>query len=318
MLTLASAASAVVSIETVPVGNLGNAADSTGYGAVADAYRIGTYEVTAGQYREFLSAVAESDTYALYNTKMSTETAGCKIQRSGDPGSYTYTVAANWADRPVNFVSWGDAARFANWMHNGQPTGAQDQTTTEDGSYYLNGATTNTQLLAVTRESDWTWAVPTENEWYKAAYHKNDGVTGNYWDYPTQRDDTDPPSNDLVEPTDPGNNATFEDSGFTIGYEYYRTEIGAHENSEGPYDTFDMGGNVWEWNEAMFGTVRGLRGGSWAHHLDKLLASYRYDFGWPTSEYTDLGFRMVEVPEPASAMVMAIGGMIVACRRKRR
>jgi len=35
-------------IETVPVGNLGNAADSTGYGAVDYAYNIGTYEVTAG------------------------------------------------------------------------------------------------------------------------------------------------------------------------------------------------------------------------------------------------------------------------------
>ena len=28
-------------------------------------------------------------------------------------------------------------------------------------------------------------ALPTEDEWYKAAYHKNDGVTGNYYLYPT-------------------------------------------------------------------------------------------------------------------------------------
>ena len=50
---------------------------------------------------------------------------GCKIQRSGSSGSYTYSVAADWANRPVNYVSWGDAARFANWLHNGQPTGAK-------------------------------------------------------------------------------------------------------------------------------------------------------------------------------------------------
>ena len=39
-----------VHIETVPVGNLGNADDThgDGYGAVDYAYSIGTYEVTAG------------------------------------------------------------------------------------------------------------------------------------------------------------------------------------------------------------------------------------------------------------------------------
>ena len=65
-----------VTIETVPVGNLGNTADMRynlanrpeGYGAVDYAYRIGTYEVTAGQYCEFLNAVADADAYGLYNT----------------------------------------------------------------------------------------------------------------------------------------------------------------------------------------------------------------------------------------------------------
>ena len=52
------------------------------------------------------------------------------------------------AAAPVNVVSWGDVARFSNWMQNGQPTGAQDLTTTEDGSYYLNGAMTDAALLA--------------------------------------------------------------------------------------------------------------------------------------------------------------------------
>ena len=41
-------------------------------------------------------------------------------------GSYSYTVATDWADRPVNYVSWGDAARFANWMHNGRGSGSTE------------------------------------------------------------------------------------------------------------------------------------------------------------------------------------------------
>ena len=66
-----------VVIDTVRVGNPGNAPDTeimnddtTGYGAVEYDYRIGTYEVTAGQYTEFLNAVAAEDTYELYDPDM--------------------------------------------------------------------------------------------------------------------------------------------------------------------------------------------------------------------------------------------------------
>ena len=84
------------------------------------AYAIGKYEVTAGQYTEFLNAKAKTDTYGLYNTNMWSDTYGCKIQQTGSSGSYAYSVAADYANRPVNYVSFWDAARFTNWLHNGQ------------------------------------------------------------------------------------------------------------------------------------------------------------------------------------------------------
>lgn len=192
------------SLETVHVGNADNVGELSGgvydpqisgnygptriCGSVSYEYNIGKYEVTAGQYTEFLNAVAKTDTYGLYNSSMWSDIYGCKIQQGGSSGNYTYSVANDYANRPVNYVSWGNAARFANWLHNGQPTGAQGLTTTEDGAYYLNGATSDAQLLAVSREVDWKWAITSEDEWYKAAYHKNDGVTGNYFDYPTGSD----------------------------------------------------------------------------------------------------------------------------------
>jgi formylglycine-generating enzyme len=302
-----------VNIETVPVGNPGNAADSTVYGAVAYEYNIGKYEVTAGQYTEFLNAVAATDTYGLYSTSMDSSTYGCQIQRSGTSGGYTYSVAADWANRPVNYVSWGDSARFANWLHNGQPTGAQDLTTTEDGAYFLNGATSNADLMAVNREADWKWAITSEDEWYKAAYHKDDGVTGNYFDYPTSSDTF--PSNDLISP-DPGNNATFYDGGYTIGSPYYRTEVGDHENSDSPYGTFDQGGNVWEWNEAIpCGSCRGLRGGSFDFVDGNLRASYRDSLN-PTYEGYNVGFRVSEVPEPGTMALLALGAVGMLRRRR--
>ena len=306
-----------VVIDTIPVGNPDNdgelsGAGAGGYGpdricgAVDYVYNIGKFEVTAGQYTEFLNAVAGEDTYGLYNTSMLSMSYGCKIRRTGSSGSYVYLVDADWLNRPVNYVSWGDAARFANWLHNGQPTGAQDLTTTEDGSYFLDGAISDPELLAITREPDATWVIPSEDEWYKAAYY--DGGSGAYYDYPTSSDSVPSyvdDSGDLSGTgtafteggTDPGNYATYDGDVGTagIGSPYYRTEFGEWENSDSPYGTFDQGGNVWEWNEAkLYGSYRGLRGGGF-FWVDSLDAAARYN-NLPTLEYRSFGFRVAEVP----------------------
>jgi hypothetical protein len=74
-------------LETVSVGNPGNAADfrrfAVGYGSVAYSYQIGKYEVTAAQYTEFLNAVATTDTYSLYSPNMDAtiNSYGCNIKR---------------------------------------------------------------------------------------------------------------------------------------------------------------------------------------------------------------------------------------------
>ena len=302
-----SSIASAVTIDWVTVGNAGNAADSTGYGSVSEDYQIGTYEVTAGQYAEFLNSVAATDTHGLYNTSMWSNSYGCKIQRSGGSGSYTYSVASDWENRPVNYVGWYDSLRFANWLHNGQ--GAGD---TEDGAYDMSLGS------SVVRKAGAQVWLPSEDEWYKAAYHENDGVTGNYFEYPTSSDSV--PSFDLVEPTDPGNNATFYDSGYTIGNPYYRTEVGAHENSDSPYGTFDMGGNVWEWNEALIGSDRGFRGGSYndSSYGGSLSSSYR-NSNSPSNEYYDgVGFRVASVPEPCSLVLLGLGGLTLMRRRRVR
>ena len=319
-LSLAVMVSANIGIDTVPVGNPGNVPDTRyttpGYGAVAYTYNIGKYEVTAGQYTAFLNAVAKIDTYQLYALSMG-RAEGCGIARSGagtvgDP--YTYSVASDFANRPVNWVSYWDCGRFANWLHNGQPTGAQGAGTTERGAYTLDGYN-GTDGRTIQRNANWKWAVTSDDEWYKAAYHKNDGVTGNYFDYPTSSDSV--PSNVLGNPTDPGNNATYYSNGYTIGSPYYRTEVGAHENSESPYGTFDQGGNVYEWNEAvLYERSRGLRGGSFSGYDYDLRASYR-DSSFPMLEYSFIGFRVSEVPEPAALSLLALGGVMVLRRRKR-
>ena len=293
---------AYVVIDTVPVGNPGNADDihGAGYGGVAYVYEIGKYEVTAEQYCAFLNAVASTDTHGLYSTSMWSSDDGCKIERSGSSGSFTYSIAIDWANRPVNYVSWGDAARFANWLHNGQPRGGENLATTEDGSYYLNGAMTDAELLTITREVDATWVIPSEDEWYKAAYHHNDGVTGNYWDYP-MRSDTAPTSEGPPGTDMTNGSANCWDDVLALGPPFYRTKGGAYDAqpSDSPYGTFDQGGNVWEWTEAVMGSWHGLRGGSYddAPYEDCywLHAANRTTYGHPPEERGATGFRVARI-----------------------
>jgi formylglycine-generating enzyme len=294
------AMAAGVVIDTVAVDNPGNPGDPQldgTFGGVAYEYRIAKYEITTEQYVRFLNAVAVTDTHALYNPAMWTHAHGCKIERAGSPGSYAYAVAPDRARRPVNFVSFGDALRFANWLHNGQPTGVQDLPTTEDGSYFLDGRMSDDELEQVVREPDATWVVPSEDEWYKAAYHANDGVTGNYFSYPMGVDFG--ISNDLANP-DPGGHATYfnHPDDFTIGAPWYRTEVGAHAHSASPYGTFDQGGNVVEWNEAIpLFNGRGLRGGAYDEGSDQLAAWTRPIEFHSSDEFAGIGFRLVRVGE---------------------
>lgn len=320
-----------IQIPTVPVANPGNAAElsgesaSGGYGpdrlcgAVDYSYQISTYAITASQYTAFLNAVAGVDSYQLYNPEMWSNDYGCKIERYGGSGTtadpYAYRVAADWEKRPVNYVSWADAARFANWLHNGQPTGLQNADTTEDGAYALNGAMTTEAIQGITRTPAARWAIPTEDEWYKAAYHKNDGVTGHYFDYPTSSDLV--PANDWLSP-DPGNTVTYAPTNgdYTIGSPYWRTEVGEHEQSASPYGTFDQGGNVWEWNEALVtATTRGRRGGTFFINATHLRAAARASAA-PLNEDAVTGFRVTALPEPASTMGL-LAGSIVLLRRRR-
>jgi formylglycine-generating enzyme len=323
-IVLAPVSAQAITIDMVPVGNPGNAPDTRynniSVGAVGYTYNIGTYEVTAGQYTAFLNAVGGVDTYALYNTKMSIPSYHSGISRSGDgtvTNPYTYTVASDYANRPVNYVSFWDACRFANWLNNGQPSGAQGAGTTETGAYTLTtqGIAANT----IVRNTTWKWAVTNENEWYKAAYYKGGSTNAGYWDYATKSDADNPPSNVLS--SDGTNNANYYNGGYTDPL-YRLTPVGEFAASPGPYGTFDQCGNAWEWTEQiMYGSTRQVRGGSVSSTTDWLLASMRagQGVGGPAAETYDDGFRMVEVPEPGSIILLvtgAIAGLMWWIRRR--
>jgi formylglycine-generating enzyme required for sulfatase activity len=315
MALLAGAASAQIPIATVPVGNPGNAPDTTGFGSVPYSYNIGQYDVTAGQYTAFLNAVASTDTYGLYNSRMFSGLNGTLISaitQSGSSGSYTYTDTRN-PNYPMNDVTWGDAARFCNWLTNGQPTGAEGNGTTETGSYTLNGAITDAALNAVTRNANADYVIPTENEWYKAAYYNPS--SSSYYLYPTKSNSQ--PSNVLSATGT--NNANYNDNGFAYtDPTNYLTTVGAFADSASPYGTYGQGGDVWQWNESVyFGSSRGMRGGSFYNYGSELQSGVASSYG-PTAVFYTFGFRVSQVPEPASVGLLAVGSLALLVRGRRK
>ena len=202
---------------------------------------------------------------------------------------------------------------------------------TETGAYTLTG---NTGLIA--RNAGWTYSLPSENEWYKAAYHQPvslGGDTDNYWLYPT-RSNVQP--NSRNGSASDANSANFyrNDSianGFNDGYAVSGstsfptgnalTDAGAFSLADSFYGTFDQGGNVFEWNDALIddgdgGSNRGLRGGAWDDNESGPRAAARYGGFVPAVEYSVIGFRVAIVPEPSVGGLMMLGMALVAWKRK--
>jgi formylglycine-generating enzyme required for sulfatase activity len=310
----------------------GNPADAaTGLGAVDYDYELMATEVTNVQYVTFLNAVAGSDPNALYSDSMQLDARG-GIVRSGEAGSYTYAVKPSMADKPVNFVSWFDAARFANWMHNDMPTGAQGPATTETGSFDLQDPKTAATTGRVLSGGE-SWSLPDEHEWYKAAYYDAE-ANPPYWDYPT-RSDAFPllaSADQLGGVTNPPVDMATLVANYDLGADWNGvdgnvTSVSATD-SPSASSHFDMGGNVAEWLGAPSETegcasaaCRVARGGSYADERFALEAVAGLDranvLRDVAYEGSDVGFRLVLVPEPqAAALALACLGTLALLRRR--
>lgn len=291
------------SLLTVPVGDAGNTADTTGRGAVAYKFHIGKYDVTNAQYCQFLNAkAANGEPYGLWNNKMSSDPNG-GINRPGN--GYKYVVKPGHTNQPVVFVSWSTAIRFANWLTNGQGNGD-----TETGTYTITGSGPKWTVVVpdTTQRAAWAagkksrWLLPSENEWYKSAYFKGGNIDAGYWKYPT-RSNTVPTSQ---SPPGGSNSANFLD--LTTGYavtgstqldsgQNYVTDVGAYPKSLSAYGTLDQGGNVLQWIDTRIGSSRGLRGGDWDDYSVNLASSCGL-YAYPTVEIISrsIGFRVASVP----------------------
>ncbi|MDR1282947.1 MAG: formylglycine-generating enzyme family protein [Opitutaceae bacterium] len=336
---------------TEQIGGVGNAPDTvTGhYGKVDYEYQIGTYEVTNAQYVAFLNAVKDSNPddplgrgpLGLYHNGMK-DMNNNGIVLNGSTHKYEVTYGFN--DKPVTSVTVYAAMRFVNWLTNG----AMDGASTETGVYTLLGGTAiptnptvernvtfNGETLTGTGAlADYTgtvWALPSEDEWYKAAYYNVSN--GSYSLYPNGKNDIDETeANYAFQAESPA-----PDGGDLNG----TMDVNSYQPN--PNGLYNMAGNVIEWTDTRVTfwsgqnisehNARALRGGSFNYISGALSSSGRLygsnaDSDISSDNYNfDTGFRVVllsitavpaSVPEPGTYAALAGLVALLACVAVRR
>jgi len=215
----------------------------------------------------------------------------------------------------VNYVSYFDSIRFVNWLENGQPNGGSG---TESGAYTIANGVNEARALNA------TYFIPTEDEWYKAAYYQPEAQGGDmdsYWGYPTASNAVPiiATANSVGDISNPGANIINYSRGADWnGQDGNLTTVG----SAGPlsasfYGTFDQGGNVWEWNETVVGICcQVIRGGDWFGSC--FLAAGDWNFVPLSAENFSIGFRIASIPEPSTGLLGPLGIWgFMQLRRKR-
>jgi formylglycine-generating enzyme required for sulfatase activity len=152
------------------------------------------------------------------------------------------------------------------------------------------------------RHKDAQYFLPSENEWYKAAYYNPTG--SDYFLYPTA-------SSSVPTAVASGTNAG------TAVYNGVASVPAIVDRAGGlsPYGTMGQGGNVWEWNESAFdgsnsssSASRAVRAGNWLGPDFGLRSSERGGLD-PSFEVNSLGFRVASVPEPSTYALLAVAAM---------
>jgi formylglycine-generating enzyme required for sulfatase activity len=272
----------------VPVGNPGNAADTSpaGWGAVPYRYRVGAYEVSRDM-----------------------------ITRANNAGGLGITMAnltpygGNGGNRPATGVTWYEAARLVNWLNTSAGHAPAYNLVGEVLQLWSTGEAWTLGGENLFRHKDAVYFLPSENEWYKAAYYSPGGV---YYNYPTGSD------------TAP----TAVAGGTGAGTAVYNGQSGpadiASAGGVSPYGTMGQGGNVMEWVEGALDGVNDLgtearvaRDGYWGGGASFIGSSYR-NANNATLESVVLGFRVAAVPEPSeSAGMIGLAALGFALWRRR-
>jgi sulfatase modifying factor 1 len=303
-------------MEFVTIGNRDNAADTTGIpnpaGAVAYEYGIGKFEVSREMITKY-NAASENEFLQITLADMT-------------------AYGANGLNKPATGVTWAAATRFVNWLNTstgGLPAYNFFTGGVNDIPVIWTPADTNDYDAANPyRSKRAKYALPSYNEWYKAAYHS---PSGTYYDFPNGSNNA-PTAIASGTGTDVNGNNTAVYGGQTGPADVDKA------GGLSPYGVMGLGGNVWEWEETAYYDLtnsthflsdRGIRGGDWSSNASDLSSSTRSGANANAYFYAHIGFRVVSlsssasppaVPEPSTMFIGTIFGLggLMAKRRMKK
>ena len=198
---------------------------------------------------------------------------------------------------PVKYVSLYESMKYCNWLTSGNVT---------LGAYvFSDGVYQSTDRASAIATYGTVYALPTQNEWYKAAYYT--GNEENLWSLYAN-------GTDLVPGTDEAN--------YGAGERFAPWAVGSGAMEQN--GTYDMMGNVAEWMEDPFYLYGptfpdhvdyGVRGGNYNAGEFYMSSSATYYFT-PATESHLIGLRVVAVPEPATGLSLVLGGLLISGYRR--
>ncbi len=294
-------------VDFVAVGDAGNPADSgtTGssfspYGAVSYDFRMGTTEISR-----------ESVTKANVGGNLGISLTSVPFFQRGNAGP-----------DPAMGVSWNEAARFVNYLNTSTGATAAYKFALQPGDTGYS-ATADIELwnsndvgfdpTNAFRNLNATYFLPSENEWYKAAYYGGTGST--YFDYA---------GSDVV-PTSVQSGTADGTAVYDLSFQVGPAPV-AQSGGTSYYGARGMNGNIGEYTESAFdgsndnaSELRAVRDSYFnAQSAAEFSSSFRNQLG-ADSENINTGFRVASVvPEPAASalIVLGLGGLVLlgCCR----
>ena len=190
-----------MNMEFVTIGYPNNPPDRWRLGCVPYEYEIGKYQVSNADWAEFVESTGDMSFVH-------------KDMKTGILGGWN---KPEWAKKPVTYIRYEDACRFCNWMMTGD---------TERGAYDMRKVPPKRLVGAV-------YFLPNEDEWYKAAYWRQDEKR--YVKYPT---------GDTIPELDEANFERGDD--FSVGAPYYFADVDAFADHATREGVVQLGGNAWE------------------------------------------------------------------------
>jgi len=234
-------------------------------------------------------------------------------------------TAGAWTNQnqPAANINWYEAAAFVNFLNtNSGKTAAYNLSWSGTAWSMTLQSSSNAWTLGGTnlyRNKDAYYFLPSENEWYKAAYYNPAG--SNYFLYPTASSSVPTPVASGTGGTNAGTAVFFlGGSGITNTAPAVVTAAGGRS----PYGTMGQGGNVRDWIETAADglnnsptELRSMLGGFWGDEAFVLSSTNRYSRD-PLGENNWLGFRVASVPEPSTCALLLLGAGAMYLWKRRR